>query len=275
VNSTLRRAIRDTIARLGLADAALSLYGDISRVNPFVLVKNARYIQDETADGLPVPPPDLVFLVASSTDLHWFLESGALGAATITDALRRQGIELQNLEAILDFGCGCGRILRHWHSLAENRVWGTDLNPRLIEWCQQNLPFGHFSVNLLSPPLTYPDREFELIYAFSVFTHLTENLQIAWIADLRRILKTGGYLLISTHGDRYVHRLNAREFQHFQSGQLVVKNNTKAPGSNSCSAYHPFAYVRDSLAQGFEIAEFVPGGARGNPVQDLYVLRRR
>src|SRR5439155_22311672 len=109
----------------------------------------------------------------------------------------------------------------------------------------------------------------------SVFTHLTPTLQTGWIGELTRVLKPAGHLILSTHGTSYRHRLTANEAEAFDKGQLVVKNNTRAPGSNTCAAYHPFEYVQGQLAQAFEIRAFVPEGAKGNPKQDLYVLRKR
>jgi SAM-dependent methyltransferase len=212
--------------------------------------------------------------VAGSADISWFLKAGALAAATVRDSLRGQGVDVEKADAILDFGCGCGRVLRHWNSLTGTRIYGTDYNSRLIEWCRGNLAFGEFGINRLAPPLEYRNGKFDVVYAFSVFTHLTEELQMAWMAELTRVLKPGGHLLISTHGERYVHRLNNEEREQFVAGNLVVKNNTKAPGSNTCSAYHPPAYVREHLAHALEVVDFVPEGARGNPLQDLYVLRR-
>ena len=41
-----------------------------------------------------------------------------------------------------------------------------------------------------------------------------------------------------------------------------------------CGAYHPEIYVRERLARGFQVVEFVPEGAAGNPYQDAYLLRR-
>jgi SAM-dependent methyltransferase len=274
VKHWLNRAIRDTIARIGMADFALSLFGSASRLNPGATLTNARHRHRGTPDGLPIPPADLIFLVTSSTNVSWFLKSGSLAAATVIDSLRRRGIEVGDLDAILDFGCGCGRVLRHWSTLNRTRVVGTDYNARLIDWCRYNLPFARFSINEMSPPLAYADAEFDLVYAFSVFTHLTEDLQRAWMRDLTRVVKPLGHLLISTHGKRYIHRLNDPERTSFEAGNLVVKNNIRSPGTNTCSAYHPFAYVRDHLAAGLQIVDFVPEGALGNPAQDLYVLRR-
>ena len=271
---TMTRTLRDNVARLGLADAAFWLYGKAAQVNPRSMVANARYRREGAPDGLPIPPSDLIFLVAGSADISWFLKAGARAADTITDALKRQSIGVNGLGAILDFGCGCGRVLRHWHGLHQTKVCGTDYNPRLIEWCRSNLPFGQFTINRLAPPLDYGNAEFDLIYAFSVFTHLTEELQMAWINEMTRVLKPGGHLLLSTHGERYMHRLNDEERRRFMAGELIVKNNVRAPGSNTCSAYHPPAYVRNRLAGQLEVVDSVREGAKGNPLQDLYVLYR-
>jgi hypothetical protein len=90
--------------------------------------------------------------------------------------------------------------------------------------------------------------------------------------ELSRVLKPGGYILLSTHGESYSDRLNEGERRQFASGRLVVKNDVKAPGTNMCAAYHPPEYVREELGRGLELVEHVPQGAKGNPHQDLYVL---
>ena len=260
--------------RLGVADAAFWLYGQATRLKPSTIVLNRHYRRHGAADGLPIPPSDLIFLVAGTTDISWFLLGGLLGATSLAEVLKEQGVDVTELGAMLDFGCGCGRVLRNWHHLPHTRVSGTDYNSRLIEWCRENLPFAEFEVNGLNPPLAYPDGEFDLVYALSVFTHLTEGLQTMWMAELRRVVKPGGYLLVSVHGERYMHRLNPDERQRFMSGQLIVKNNVKSPGANTCSAYHPSTYVREHLAADLEVVAFRAEGALGNPRQDLYLLRR-
>jgi SAM-dependent methyltransferase len=223
---------------------------------------------------LPIPPPDLRFLVAGTTSISWFLEGGSLGADTVRDAMARRGVAIDELDALLDFGCGCGRVLRNWHDLRRAHVHGTDYSPKLVEWCRQNLPFAAVGANQLAPPLAYRDAEFGLVYALSVFSHLTEDLQVPWMHELTRVLKPGGHLLMSTHGESYSDRLTEGERRRFASGLLVVKNDLKAPGSNTCAAYHPAEYVREELARGLELLEHVSQGARGNPHQDLYVFRK-
>src|SRR5438128_8946486 len=106
MRQTLTRSMRDGISRLGLGSAAFWLYGKAALANPRSMAANARYRREGAPDGLPIPPSELIFLVAGSADISWFLEAGARGADTVRDALRKQGIEMESLSSILDFGCG-------------------------------------------------------------------------------------------------------------------------------------------------------------------------
>jgi len=223
-------------------------------------------------DGLPVPPPHLVLRVAGTPDAQWFLDSGRRAAKSIGAALERAGTSVEAMEAILDFGCGCGRVLRNWAHLGAD-VAGSDLSGDAIEWCRANLPFARFETNGLPPPLAFDDESFELTYALSVLTHLPEAIQHEWMDDLHRVARPGGFLLVTTHGERYLERLDDEERRRFRDGQLVVRWGEVA-GTNLCTAFHPPAWVRERLLpHGFEEVEFVAEGATGNPHQDLYVLR--
>jgi SAM-dependent methyltransferase len=272
--TAMRRSLRDQVSNFGLAGPAARAIRAITSSDPRTVLANARYRSQGAPDGLPIPPSDLLFLVAGTTSISWFLEGGARAAGTVREAVQGRGVQVDQLEAILDFGCGCGRVLRYWHDLRRVRVFGSDYSPKLVEWCRQNLSFADVGVNQLAPPLEYADAEFDLVYAFSVFSHLTEDLQVPWVNELARVLKSGGHLLVSTHGESYSHRLNPAEHREFAAGRLVVKNDVKAPGSNMCAAYHPFDYVRERMSGGLELVDFVPEGARGNPHQDLYVFRK-
>jgi SAM-dependent methyltransferase len=223
-------------------------------------------------DGLPLPPARLIHLVAGSEDSAWFLEGGRLAATSLRAILARQGVAPEDLRTILDFGCGAGRVMRHWKTLAGPALHGTDYNPELIAWCAANLPFATFRVNRLDGGVDYPDGSFDLIYALSVFTHLTAEGQTFWITELSRVLKPGGYLFLTTHGEYYLSQLSPRDQQQFRDGRLVVQQSKRA-GSNDCAAFHPESYVRQVLARHLDVVEFIPEGALGNPRQDAYVCR--
>lgn len=223
--------------------------------------------------GLPLPPSQLIYLVAGTNDLTWFLNSGAQAASSIRDALSRNGYDINQTGAILDFGCGVGRTLRHWGDLADVNVCGTDYNPDLVWWSRTKLTFADVRLNGLTGRVDWSDQTFGLIYALSVFTHLTEDVGFAWIDELSRVLRPGGLLLITTHGDYYAGGLPATLREAYERGEAVVHLPGRE-GTNDCATFHPPAYVRAKLTRGLEVVEHVPEGALGNPRQDLWLLRK-
>lgn len=225
------------------------------------------------ADGLPVPDARRIVAVNGNPDVAAFLESGTLGAATVRDTLERNGLPIERMRALLDFGCGCGRVIRHWHRLPDTEVHGTDYNRDLIAWCRDHLTFARFGTNQLHPPLDYSGATFDLVYAFSVFTHLTEEMQRPWLDELMRVIRPGGHLLFSTHGDFYIPSLRPEERDAFARGRLVVRYEDAA-GTNLCATFHPRSYVERELLAGLTVVDMIPEGAKGNPRQDLYLVRK-
>src|SRR5688500_14661422 len=69
-------------------------------------------------DGLPVPPAKLRVLVAGTADLEWFITSGERDAEIVRDVLAEADTDLERVGSLLDFGCGCGRVLRHFRDVA-------------------------------------------------------------------------------------------------------------------------------------------------------------
>lgn len=156
----------------------------------------------------PIPPRDLIHLVIGVYDLKGFLESGATSADAIRDTLKEAGSGIEDMGFVLDFGCGAGRIMRHWKDLRGPSLHGTDYNPALVNWCARNLPFAEFKVNPLNGPLPYESDSFDLVYSYSVFTHLSNHLQGYWVGEMRRVLKPGGFLYVTLLGESYIHTLN-------------------------------------------------------------------
>ncbi|MGE0825140.1 MAG: class I SAM-dependent methyltransferase [Candidatus Binatia bacterium] len=223
-------------------------------------------------DNLPLPPPELIALVTGMPQVQPFYWSGLLGARCIRGLLNKNGVVVDQCRAILDFGCGCGRIMRHWNTLAGPELFGTDYNPYLVHWCQTALPFASFSTNTLTPPLAYVNEQFDLIYTISIFTHLEEPLQIAWMQELTRLLRPGGLLFLTVHGSTHLHRLSEEQQRNFRAGKLVF-SQPELSGSNHCATYHPEAYVRKVLAKDLRIIDFVPGGAK-DANQDVFLLQK-
>jgi SAM-dependent methyltransferase len=222
---------------------------------------------------LPIPPARLIVLVTGSAGGAWYTEGGKLAAESIGRALSHAGLVPGDFRAILDFGCGCGRVIRHWRPVTAAALYGSDSNPALVEWCHRNLPFAEFQSNTLEPRLGYADQQFEFAYALSVFTHMPEDLQQPWMNELWRILRPGGHLLITTQGEEYIPKLSGAERDRYHASQIVVRYE-QAAGTNLCSVYHPEPYVRQRLAGKFSVVSSHPRSAAGNGNQDTYLLRK-
>ena len=264
----MRRNLLDLMDKVHLARPAAQAY-------ELALAATRGTATRRTAtDGPPLPPALLRAQIGPShADARVFLESGRVQAGLVRDLLRENGTSIEDLDTILDWGCGCGRVLRHWSVLDRTRVLGCDINSKMIDWCRENLPFAEVVVSGLDPPLPYEDSSLDLMYAFSVFTHLAEELQQAWIRESLRVLKPGGFLLMSTMGEYYLsrQRLSQSEREAFGRGELVVLYERSA-GTSLCSAYHPPEYVHERLAGEFDLAAFRPS-ADGGP-HDIHLLRK-
>jgi SAM-dependent methyltransferase len=265
----LRRRLLDLLDKLHLARPAVRAY------ELALAARSSRSARRASrTSGIPLPPARLRAQAGPShADAGFFLRSGEHHAELIRSMLRESGTAVAELEAILDWGCGCGRVLRHWADLPETRVFGCDITPSMVEWCAANLPFVDVALNDIQPPLPYEDSTFDLVYGFSVLTHLSESLQHAWVRECRRVLKPEGYLLVSTLGEYYasLDRLTDAELRSFANGELVVLYEGSA-GTSLCSAYHPPDYVHGNLAASFELVSFHPAAVDGR--HDMHLLRK-
>ncbi len=180
-------------------------------------------------------------------------------------------------QRVLDFGCGCGRVLRGLHHQApQHEYHGTDIDPEAIDWCQQNLKeVGQFRHNQSAPPLAFDDASFDCVYSISVFTHLPEAMQFEWLAELARITKPGGQLLLTTHGGRLLADGGARAQRAFARKGFWYSKGSGTDGLPDFyqTAFHSHDYVRQEWSRFFEIEDIIEQAVMAH--QDLVICRRR
>ena len=243
----------------------------------------ARESGEERHRGLPVPPALMRVRVSSwRAERQDWLESGELDARLIRELLARNGHKIERMGAILDFGCGCGRVIRCWSDLDRTEVHGADVDRAAIRWCKRNLPFVEAIRSDPLPPLPYPDERFDLVYALSVITHLPEQAGRDWLAELVRVLRPGGLLLFTVHGERFVRALSDPDKRRFAAGEIVITEAHEYAGTNRYGAFHPPSAVTDHLLPplGVELLDTVydvPPGGEGfspMPIQDNYLVRK-
>jgi SAM-dependent methyltransferase len=176
-----------------------------AKYHPFLesLQSHLTPASEGAADDLPLPPEELWLCVEDSAE--FFLRSGEDHVQTMLGALAEAKAPITSGQRILDFGCGAGRMIRWLTPLAsDNEIWGCDIRARHILWCSEHMspPFRFFT-NTTLPHLPFEDDSFDVIYAGSVFTHISD-LADAWILELRRTLKPGGHLYATVHDEHSI-----------------------------------------------------------------------
>jgi hypothetical protein len=116
------------------------------------------------------------------------------------------------------------------------------------------------------------------VYGVSVFTHLDEENQNAWLHELERVTRSGAVLLLTVHGDLTTSGLSPAEialtrerglfFKVFQTGRY------KPDGLPDFyqSTFHTREYVNQAWSQFFEVVAYLPREMNGH--QDIVLLKR-
>lgn len=158
----------------------------------------------------PLPPVDLVGTINApdKRDPRVFVESGLRDLVHLLEAASDAGVACPATPAVLDFGCGAGRLLRHVRPWA-GRVAAVDRHPRALAWIGTHLPAVDTDLTGGDPPLRCPDASFDLLIANSVFTHIPLGGQPAWAREFARVLRPGGTALVTVLGTEHQDRLLA------------------------------------------------------------------
>lgn len=240
--------------------------------------QQAYYVPPLAAEPWPMPEPQQMRRVHGGTDAASFRTVGYTNFRRLDWVLNRvTGRGIEGYRRVLDWGCGCGRLLRYMGGLSSSQITGVDIDEDSVSWCAKNLPFAATQPIPLHPPTSLPAASFDLIIGISIFTHLSEEVQIEWLKELHRLAAPGGVLLMSVHGPvataqrndlflwRHVNRYG------FADGRSRDLDDVLGDRGYYRNAYHSHAYIRSLWGRYFDVVEIVP--ACIGSIQDLVVLR--
>lgn len=218
-------------------------------------------------------PPDYALYETYQLNYQQFIEDGKLAATEIIEWTKPY-IHSER-PVILDWGCGVGRIIRHIHALQPQAVLhACDINEEMINWDKEhyaNIRFSHTPGSSTS----FVANFFDLVYGLSVFTHIDHTEQLAWLAELHRVLKPGGVLFITTQGSQYLHKLLSTEKKRLNQNGIYTQHYQQH-GHRMMSTYHHAASFRKTLEQYFIVQEYYEG--KTNPAkaggQDVWILQK-
>lgn len=222
-------------------------------------------------ESLAKPTPELVAATQGGGNVDSYVDSMISGRHTLDVLLRESGLDANDVNDVLDIGCGTGRLLMGWHCIGK-RTAGVDINAELIEWSKANLP-GEWHVCDVLPPMPLDGGRFDLVQLVSVFTHLPLEHQRKWVEEIRRVLKPNGVVVITLHGAIYKRLFG-------QSGAYSELPDG-AIGSNGFATFHS-RQVAEQLFGGFELLRYFERGHDAQPptlfpiaaLQDVYVFRK-
>ena len=120
--------------------------------------------------------------------------------------------EVPNAEAILDVGCGTGRLLIAAEPrFPDARLEGVDAAVEMVKHAQGMLPASSRITfrQATAEKLPFPDGQFDLVFSTMTFHHWSD--QSKGISEVARVLTPGGRWLladfIATGFMRYIRRL--------------------------------------------------------------------
>jgi len=168
---------------------------------------------------LSIPNPDfpklsnlLPRMATDEVQMNW---TGCSGLSLLTQTLdfvrsvsynftKLTGRTLQNTN-ILDFGCGYGRITRlMYYFTNEDQIYAMDPGDESLETCRSDGLTKNFLLSEYLPTtLPVTNTKFDLIFAFSVFTHLSNRATLACLNTLADYIKPGGVIVITIRPVEY------------------------------------------------------------------------
>jgi SAM-dependent methyltransferase len=141
------------------------------------------------------------------TDGPVYNRIGAGAYRVIETGLGAVGRRSDDVDRILDFGCGYGRVLRAIvQHIEPQRVDVFDVDSQGVDFCADE--FGVTGLHFTRPWdwASVPFATYDLIWAGSVFTHLGEAFTREMLDLLCSLLRPGGLLVFSSHGDEAIQR---------------------------------------------------------------------
>lgn len=241
-----------------------------------------RYIEKDT-----YPLPSTEDREGYMDDRHFeFWLFGLSDYIKIKKSIEKYGHQMGPGYRAYEMGCATGRVIRHF--LCQEKgldLWASDINSNHADWLSKYLKGVKAFQNHSLPHLPFEDRFFDLVYAFSVFTHI-DAFDTAWLMELHRIMKKGGIAYLTTHSEHtwsimdentpiYHAMLSHPDFNpemlksEMPHQKLIYHWNSGCYGAN---VFYHTDYIVNVWGSYFEILDIVKEGCL---CQEVIILRKK
>jgi SAM-dependent methyltransferase len=254
---------------------------------------------DPIVTPLHVPPAEFIRYTCGTEDYDEYQRSGREVFTMFDLAARRYGGKpMCQFKRVLDFACGAGRIIQFIPD--GPKLYGCDVAKPLVAFVRSHYTHATVHNNDPEPPLDFRDSLFDLVYAFSVFSHLQEDVEMRWLQELQRVGAPECLYLLTVHGDWFIQAtLGAERAQaeaagfYFRDAHTRGNTDLEFPVGYE-NSYHTSSYIRETWSQFFEVCSVIKGDNPSNYLwgeekfapegnvqrfrpmgQDLVILRKR
>jgi SAM-dependent methyltransferase len=242
---------------------------DANKIDLFRRVSREVHPRDEMFHVAKLQMPEV------GKAFHYYFFTGGLVATRTRDYLVKQGVD-PGQSSLLDFGCGYGRITRYF-ALVFREVVCSDLEPAMIAFAKEQFGVDGFVSAVDLAGVAFPPQRFDVVFSFSLFTHLNPEIWPAWFWALSERVRPGGHLLLTTRSPEFARR-KGETFAEGERIQFRAKNETgtrldaRIYGQTTASR----DWVESVAAQRpgeLEYLDHFPSGSF-DLYQDMHVFRR-
>jgi SAM-dependent methyltransferase len=151
-----------------------------------------------------VPDPSLQQLWNGASGARLAEQSGSF-YSKLCQRFRAHGATSLPEARVLDFGCGWGRLTRFLaRDVEPGALYGCDPVEAILDVCRDSgVPATLAHTDFVPERLPF-DEPFDLAFAFSVFTHLSETAHLACLRALHAALRPGGILVVTVRPPEYL-----------------------------------------------------------------------
>ena len=179
--------------------------------------------------------------------------------------------------SILDIGCNVGELLAYCRAhRPAMRLFGVEVNAAALDKARKNLPDADLRA-AVAEDLPFPDASFDCVTCIEVLEHIPARLRAQALAEMRRVVRPGGRLVLRVPHDGLFAFLDSNNLR-FRMPRLynaLLKNGRRdagyAGGSEDIVWHHHFTReeLRELLGDGWEVESSRTGGLLLFPISDI------
>ena len=127
--------------------------------------------------------------------------------------------------AILDFGAGTGNSIPHFRRhFPEARLTCADVSQKSLEFASRRFPGDERFVRIEENNVPAEAGSFDLIFVACVFHHIAPARHQHWLAELLRLAKPGGRLILFEHNPLNPLTLKAVNSCEFDKDAILIRH---------------------------------------------------